>query len=101
MGGSLAFCLSMMLGGILLAETWFGVVRPKDHSALQARAKFVPSAPRKQPDDNRPPPPPEPGANGPDAGKPAPLQPRPGHHLMAANALPPGERVYLLRKIEP
>ena len=32
------------------------------------------------------------------AGRPAPLQPRPGHHLVAAKTLPPGDAVYLLPK---
>jgi hypothetical protein len=32
------------------------------------------------------------------AGKPAPLVPRPDHHLVAARALPPKDSVYLLPK---
>ena len=38
------------------------------------------------------------GSSRPPAGKPAPLQPRPGHHLVAAMGLPPGDAIYLLPK---
>ena len=47
---------------------------------------------------SQPLPPKEGGSYGPDAGKPAPLQPRPGHHLVAANALPPSDRTFLFPK---
>ena len=44
---------------------------------------------RREDDDSSPPE---------SAGRPAPLQPRPGHHLAAARSLPPGDAVYLLPK---
>ena len=94
---ALAFCVSMMLAGLLLAEARFGGRRsqtPRDTRSV----KIVWASDREPSDDQHPPPPDEPGASSPVAGKPAPLQPRPGHHLVAANALPPGDGVYLLPK---
>ncbi len=94
---ALAFCLSMILGGVLLGELRFGGMR-SGRPADSKSAGAMRTADRKSPDPDGPPPPEELGAGGPDAGKPAPLQPRPGHHLAAANALPPGDHVYLLPK---
>ncbi len=47
---------------------------------------------------SRPSPPEAGGTREPDAGRPAPLRPRPGHHLVAANALPPSDRTHLFPK---
>ena len=41
---------------------------------------------------------PDGGPYPPDAGRPAPLHPSPGHHLVAAKALPPSDRTHLLPK---
>ena len=92
----LIFAVGMMLSALLIGEAWFGVIRPADRSASQKRVRFVPTE-RPDPRDGKgPEPPEEPGADYHEKGKPAPLQPRPGHHLVAANALPPDDGVYLL-----
>ena len=94
---AMTFCAGMMFVGLLIAEVWFGAMRPKMPPSTR-HVRNVRLSDRKPSDDDRPPPPEEPGTRAPDAGKPSPLQPRPGHHLVAANALPPDGGVYLLPK---
>ncbi len=49
------------------------------------------------PDPARPTPhDPDDGHRPPDAGRAAPLRPSPGHHLVAARALPPSDHTHLL-----
>ena len=93
----LLICLSMILGAILLGEARFGGVKSRARVASRQSVTAAPARLQKRSEDDRPPPE-EPGAGRSENGKPAPLLPRPGHHLVAANALPPSEGVFLLSK---
>lgn len=94
---AIAFCLSMMLSGLLGGEVRFGRMKPGKPSAPEgAKTERIPDQPWTV--SHRLPPPEDSGSGVADAGKPAPLHSRPGHHLVAANALPPGAQVYLLPK---
>ena len=65
-------------------------VRATEHAACALRRRLFGEEHR--------PPSEEGGLWSPDAGRPTPLQPRPGHHLVAALSLPPSRSVYLLPK---